>query len=284
MWFLYALTGALITGVGQVLVKKGQISLTPLVDTILAAFIINLFLAPVLLLFGVVQFNFSVYTLFFAFIAAAMYTSFYYIISKGQVSSMISLINSFPIVTISLAILLLNEWPNPMQWIGIYLIILGIFGISREKNTKKQKGQNKSWVIWGLMGAAAIGTAEFVTKLATATIDGFTFTFAVYVMYIPFALLMFLVDKKGRKFGNLTKDIPNLLFTLLGIGCIEAGLIAIALAYQNGPASLVSPIVASQLLVTAALAYFLLKDKLLRVQKLGILFNLIGVIIIGAWS
>src|SRR3989337_4559990 len=99
MWFIYALLGAIITGVGQVLVKRGQVKLTPLLDNLIAAIIVNLILVPILLLLGV-DLSVGRNILIYALIAATMYATFYYIISFGNVSLMISLINTFPIVTI----------------------------------------------------------------------------------------------------------------------------------------------------------------------------------------
>ena len=70
--------------------------------------------------------------------------------------------------------------------------------------------------MWGLIGAIAIGIAEFVTKLATTETDGFYFYIFVYLMYIPAFLVLMIFDKKGRKFKML-KDQSSLLFTILGI-------------------------------------------------------------------
>lgn len=282
MWFIYAILGAIITGVGQVLVKKGQVHLTPLLDNLVAALIVNLILVPLLFLWGV-HLNVGVGILIYALIAATMYATFYYIISAGNVSLMVSLINTFPIVTIFLAISFLHEWPNIYQWLGIILVVMGTFCISTEKRDKDKVGKNKLWLFWGLLGALAVGSAEFVTKLATLKVDGFTFTFFVYIMYLPPLLVLMVFDKKGRKFEKL-KNKLGLSFTFGGIFLIEAGLIAIALAYQYGNASLVSPVVATHLLITAVLASFFLKEKLLNTQRIGILINLVGISIIGIYS
>ena len=53
MWFIYALLGAVITGIGQVLVKRGQVKLTPLLDNLLATIIVTLILVPVLYSFTI---------------------------------------------------------------------------------------------------------------------------------------------------------------------------------------------------------------------------------------
>jgi len=282
MWFIYALLGAIITGVGQVLVKKGQVKLTPLLDNLIAAIIVNLILVPILLLIGVdlsVERNILIYAL----IAATMYATFYYIISFGNVSLMVSLINTFPIVTIALAVSFLHEWPSLYQWFGIIMVILGTICISREKKEKGVVSKNKLWIVWGLFGSLFIGIAEFVTKLATLRVDGFTFTFFVYIMYLPLLIIFIVFDKGGRKFEKL-KNKSSLIHTFIGIFFIEAGLIAIALAYQYGVASLVSPVVSTHMLITAVLAVIFLKEKLLAIQKIGVLFTLIGVSVIGIWS
>lgn len=282
MWFIYALLGAIISGTGHVLVKKGQVKLTPLLDNFLAAIIVNLILVPILLLLGV-HLSVGRDILIYALIAATMYATFYYIISFGNVSLMISLINTFPIVTIALAVSYLHEWPSLYQWLGIIMVILGTICISREKKEKGVVSKNKLWLVWGLFGSLAIGIAEFVTKLATLRVDGFTFTLFVYLMYLPPLIIFMVFDKKGRKFKNL-KNKRGLAYTIIGIFFIEAGLIAIALAYQHGLASLVSPVVATNMLITAGLAVICLKEKLLTIQKIGILFTLTGVSVIGIWS
>ena len=77
MWFIYAFIGALITGVGQVLVKKGQMRLTPLLDNFLATIIVNLLLVPLLLLWGVdLKVGYEIWV--YALIAATMYAFIYY--------------------------------------------------------------------------------------------------------------------------------------------------------------------------------------------------------------
>ncbi|OGH38089.1 MAG: hypothetical protein A3B44_04325 [Candidatus Levybacteria bacterium RIFCSPLOWO2_01_FULL_38_21] len=282
MWFLYAILGAFITGIGQVLVKRGQVKLTPLLDNLLATAIVTLILVPFLFIRGV-DIEGGRNILIYALIAAAMYATFYYIISFGNVSLMVSLINTFPVVIIILAVGFLRELPSLYQWFGIILVISGTIFISREKIKKRAINRKKLWVIWGLLGSLAIGIAEFVTKLATLRVDGFTFTFFVYLMYIPPLIIFMAFDKNGRKFEKL-KNKSSLLYTLIGIFFIEVGLIAIALAYQYGQASLVSPVVSTHMLITALLAAFFLKERLLTIQKIGILVTLIGVSVIGIWS
>ena len=282
MWFIYALVGAIVTGIGQVLVKKGQVKLTPLLDNLLATSIVTLILVPFLFIKGVdIEAGRSI--IIYALIAASMYATFYYIINLGNVSLMVSLINTFPVVTIILAVGILRELPSIYQWLGIILVVLGTIFISREKISKTSINRNRLWVLWGLLGSLAIGIAEFVTKLATLKVDGFTFTFFVYLMYLPPLVIFMVLDKNGRKFEKL-KNKSSLLYTVIGIFFIEVGLIAIALAYQYGKASLVSPVISTHMLITALLAAFFLKERLLTVQKVGILVTLIGVSVIGIWS
>ena len=83
MWFLYAILGAFITGIGQVLVKRGQVKLTPLLDNLLATIIVSLILVPLLFLWGI-DIAAGRTILIYALIAATMYASFYYIISFGK--------------------------------------------------------------------------------------------------------------------------------------------------------------------------------------------------------
>lgn len=59
------------------------------------------------------------------------------------------------------------------------------------------------------------------------------------------------------------------------------GLLFLYIAFDKGPASLVSPVASTYPAITAVLAYFYLKEKISRINFFGILMVTLGVVLVG---
>ncbi len=280
MWFLLALIAALFFGTGQVVVRKGQTHLPPLIDNFLATIIVNSIVAP-LMIFKGVRADLFLSTLPFALIVAFLYVTYYYVISKGQLSITATLLASFPIVTTMLSFLVLNERPTIIQLGAIALVVTGatILTFSSQPNRYKNRVFLISGVIWGIFGAIMMGMADFTSKLGIMQSDASTFTFLMSLSYIPAVLC--LVFFRGRELPRLKMRSSGFLSSIIGVALIELGLIPYNMAFEVGPASLVSTIGACQVLIMVILAVKFLKDKLRPFQYLGIFSTLTGIIILG---
>lgn len=279
MWFLYALISATLNGIGPVLLRKGKVSLTPLGDNIVALVIVLTIVAPLMLLSGINPSKFA--TAFpYALAVAFLYATYYYVIDKGKVSLTVTLLSGYPIVTVLLSIFLLKESPSSLQFLAIAVIIAGVLLVSlSDKKDSYIRIRSKSWIWWGLFGALMIGFAEFITELATLQVDGNTFTFIMNLSYGPAIAVCFLIDKKGRVLPKLR--FKDFLLTVIGVAAIELNLIFYNLAYAHGPASLVSPVSAGRVVITALLAALILKEKTTIFQRAGILLVILGIVVIG---
>lgn len=280
MWFILALIAAVFFGTGQVVVRKSQTNLPPLVDNYLAAIIVITIVAPLMILKGI-QTDLFLPTLPYALVVAFLYVTFYYVISKGQLSVTATLLAAFPIVTTLLSFIVLSERPTNIQYGAIALVVAGavILTFSSQRKTNKKRSFLFSGIVWGIFGAVMMGLADFTTKLGTTQSDAATFTFLMALSYIPAVLCLTLF--KGQDITLLNRKSPGLLSSFIGVALIELGLIPYNMAFEVGPASLVSTIGACQVLIMVILAVKFLKDKLRPFQYLGIFLTLIGIVFLG---
>jgi uncharacterized membrane protein len=137
----------------------------------------------------------------------------------------------------------------------------------------------QKWFIWGIGGAIMIGIAELLTKIGTAHGGGNTFTFLLALFCLPAVLICAVFDKKGRNIKKM--KWKSSAISLIGIAMIEFDLIPLNLAFATGPASLVSPVSTLNSLITVILAVKFLKERINKLQFLGIAITIIGTILIG---
>lgn len=211
-----------------------------------------------------------------AIVAGSTYFIYYYAISKGQISLTGTILAAYPLTTIILSSLFLREQTNVFQKMAIGLILLGSVLIAMPKN---RKVKFESWVWWAIMGALLTGFGDFLAKMAVNLSDTYTWLFTLGLAYIPLTLINIALDKKGRIIPKLT--LRQAVPAVGGIVMISTGMIFFYLAFGKGLASLVTPVSSSYVVLTAVLAFIFLKEKINKIQLVGILSASLGIILLG---
>lgn len=280
MWFYYALFSAILWGVGQIFVKKGNASFTPFGDNVIATLIQLLIIAPFLLIVGI-NIKSIPSALPYAFIVAVLYMTYYYVISKGQISLTATVLSGYPLVTLFLSYIFLHEVLTIMQIVAVLVIILGVILIAYPSKLSKTHFHHLSeWLPWGIGGAIMVGIVQLLTKIGTTHADANTFTFLMGLSYVPALLICALFDKKGRNIRGMKWNSSFL--SLIGVAMIELQLIPLNAAFAAGPASLVSTISTLNSVIMIVLAVKFLKEKISPIQYLGIALTIVGAVIIGS--
>ena len=276
MWLFYALLAALMWGVGQIFVKKGLNEISSLFNNILSSSIGFIIFIPFALINGV-HFEKILSIAPFACIVSALFFSYYYVIGRGQLALTGTVVGTYPIITVILSLIFLNESPSIFQKLAIGVIILGTVLVAFPN--KVQKTKIGSWLLFALVAVFMIGTADFMIKLLINKSDLYTYLFTYGICSMLVTILLSLLDKKGRKLPqfNLKQYLP----TFIGDGLIEVGFFIFHLALKDGYISLVSPISGIYVGITAVLAWLILKEKISKVQFAGIALAAIGVILVG---
>ena len=166
-WFILALSASLCWAVGQVLVKKGFENIPPLWNNIFTNSLILLFhIIPVLFLSN---FNIKIpplHIFIILVISASGYHTFFYAISKGEVSLTGTVVAGYPIFTIILSQVFLHERFSILQFIGVGLVISGVVFVALPERAAAEEVKNLRWVVWGLVCSMLIGSGDFLAKFS----------------------------------------------------------------------------------------------------------------------
>ena len=284
-WFLLSISAALCWAAGSILVKKGFETIPPLWNNIINnALTIFVYIPAAFIVAG--HKTLSFHSILFVAAASLLYQIFYYSISKGQISLTGTLVAGYPVFTILLAHIFISERLSLLQYTAVALVIAGgiIIALPQKKPQSKKSGttaitEHKTWIIWGITGAAFLGTGDFLAKFAIDR-DGI-FSYLIIIVFISnlYSVLNYAADIKNRP---IPKNIfKNILPTFSGLVLNLSGFVLFLLAFSKGKASLVAPVSSVYPAVTVVLAVRFLKEKVSLIQVLGIGFIVLGLITVG---
>ncbi|HEX8931718.1 MAG TPA: EamA family transporter, partial [Patescibacteria group bacterium] len=213
----------------------------------------------------------------FTILVALLLLSYYYAINHGQISLTGTVVGTYPAFTVLLSFMFLHEAPSLFQKLAIIAIILGTVLVAFPN--KVQKAKLNHWIWWAILALLTIGTSDFVIKVLLLKYDIYTYLFTYSFSSFLVTLALLLIDKKGRKIPkfNLKLYLP----TLIGVTMLELGFFFLHLALRDGLVSLVSPISGIYVAITAVLAWIFLKEKINKIQAIGVVLAAIGVILVG---
>jgi transporter family protein len=215
-------------------------------------------------------------------IAAILYSAGYLFFFKGfeigNVSIVAATMNLWAVFTMLFAFLFMGQRLSPIQTLGVFMIISGVTLASLNwGDLKKQKFQLSSGVKETVAGAFFFGVFWNVSEIITEEIGWLLTTLFVKLGIILFLLLFsFFIKRELALIGTPTKT--RWMVVLMGI--IEAGAVAIVnYGLTIGDAILITPIASALSIVTIILAIIFLKDKITKLQGVGILTAIAGIVV-----
>ncbi len=196
----------------------------------------------------------------------------------GKLSVVAPISSIFSIIPIIIGVVFLAETPTLMQYAGIALALTGtalasfeLRGISSKKRAPLLPGVKYgilTMISWGIF-YTGIGILSKSLGWAYPALIATAVSAAILVLY-----------SRARR-GSMGLPRNNLLLTTLWAIMGTIGLVSYSLGTEYGSMSLVSPITASEVLVTVMLGFIVLKEKLSKNQVLGICIIIIGIIMIA---
>lgn len=287
MWIWYALLVMVTWGIGDVFAKKGMQKISPVWNNILAVCFAVFVWIPFALFHGGTFSSLTRFDLLLSSIIALLYLTYYYAIERGKLILTATLLSTYQVTAVILSIIFLGERPTLIQFVAILLIAAGTFLISSDevrrllKILKTKTSEIKiSWVVWGLFGGFCNGIGDFLSKIGVVKTGPYNFLLALAIGYTLSIGINLLFDKKGLK-RSPWKAPKLFIYTLIGTGFVELGLIALNLAFETGPASLISPIISSSIVVTVILAALFLKEKITKIELFGVVATITGILLLS---
>jgi len=268
MWLWLTLLTTLGFSLGHVLVKKGYADLSSAQTKALDTFFYLLILVPYALLRGEIVFTHLEILVVFGLVVGINYCLYLKGIAKGKISLVQNIYSTSPIFVLILASVFLKEKLSLLQVMLIVLIVAAAVLTGLPKNVKQETTGIKfeKWFFWGLLGALVIGINDILAKKAVDITTATTVIFLFPIIDIPVALGFLWIEKKP--FPPIFKG--KSFSTSLGVLINNVAALSFYEAAGIGKISLISGILGSISLLTAALAFLFLKEKIDRRQAIGI--------------
>jgi transporter family protein len=215
-------------------------------------------------------------------IAAILYSAGYLFFFKGfeigNVSIVAATMNLWAVFTMLFAFIFMGQRLSTIQFLGVLMIISGVTLASLNwDDIRNQRFQLSSGVKEAVLGAFFFGVFWNISEVISEEIGWLLTTLLVKLGIILFLLLFSFLIKREldlRKATTKTKYMVGLM------GIIEAGAVAVVnYGLTIGDAILITPISSALSIVTITLAIIFLKDKVTKLQGLGILTAIAGIIV-----
>ena len=215
-------------------------------------------------------------------IAAIQYSAGYLFFFKGfeigNVSIVAATMNLWAVFTMLFAFIFMGERLSTIQALGVLMIISGVPLASLNwSDIRNQRFQLTSGVKEAVLGAFFFGVFWNISEVVSEEIRWLLTTLFVKFGIVLFLLIFSLLVK--REIG-LAKATAKTKYIVVLMGMIEAGAVAaVNYGLTIGDAILITPIASALSIVTITLAVIFLKDKITKLQGLGIVTAIFGIIV-----
>ena len=215
-------------------------------------------------------------------IAAILYSAGYLFFFKGfeigNVSIIAATMNLWAVFTMLFAFMFMGQRLSVLQTLGVSMIIFGATLASLNwSEIGNQRFQLSAGVKEAVFGAFFFGIFWNVSEIISEKVGWLSTTLFVKFGIILFLLIFSLLVKQGI---GLTKISAKTKYIILLMGIIETGAVALVnYGLTIGDAILITPIASALSIVTITLAIIFLKDKVTKLQGIGIVTAIVGIIL-----
>jgi drug/metabolite transporter (DMT)-like permease len=223
-----------------------------------------------------------IFVIVLSMIAAVLYSAGYLFFFKGfeigNVSIIAATMNLWAVFTMVFAFVFMGQRLSAWQTAGVLMILLGATLASLNwSEIQHQRFQLSAGVKEAIFGAFFFGVFWNVSELISEQV-GWVWT----TLFVKFGIILFLlVFALFAKRGIGQAGIPTRTkFIILWMGVVEAAAVALVnYGLTIGDAILITPIASALSIVTITLAVIFLKEKVTKVQALGIAAAIAGIVI-----
>lgn len=196
----------------------------------------------------------------------------------GPASLTSPIINSNILLIVIMSILFYDERLSLTETFGVGLLVSAIFLIPIDPN-ENLRIRNKTWYLYVFAAMMLFFLRTGGLKITEEL--GRSNSMILFISYF-FGVIWFAIEsyQKSERLGSSNAIKIGWIWGL-GSGIFSfAGMQAYSLALQDGPASIVSPIFATNSLIVALLSILVYKERLSFFQKIALVLLVIGLVTI----
>jgi len=231
------------------------------------------------------SFHLSVSIVALLIVAALLYSAGYLFFMRGfqigNISIVAAIMNLWAVFTMLFAFLFMGQRLSLMQLGGVLMIISGatLASLNWSDIRASKKFQLSLGVKETIIGAFFFGLFWNVSEAVSEQIGWLATTFFVKALIILLLLLFSLIARRQLGMTTATHKTKSMI---LVIGFIEAAAVAIVnYGLTVGDAILITPIASALSVVTMGMAILFLKERVSRIQGVGMLVAVSGIIVTG---
>lgn len=285
MGILFALFSSLAFAISYIFLKRSYKEFPPSVAFFFDMLFGLLIWIPFSLIIGF-DFNHLPRVVIYALISGILSEAFtFYVLSKGEISITGTIFASYPIYTILFSMLILGERLSSLHWLFVLVTIVGTLLVSMPRKISSQEWQKKTYILWAIAGASAVGLSDTISKGIIDQSSAAAFLFALALVQVPISLIYLRLEKENpQKILKMLKKWQIYKYAIFGSLFNVLGLVGLWLAFENTLASIASPLTAAYPGFMVILAVVWLKEKPSKLELLGLILIMLGVVGIGRWG
>jgi transporter family protein len=209
---------------------------------------------------------------------AVAYLLFFKGFELGNVSVISATMNLWAVFTMVFAFIFLGQRLSTFQFLGVVMIIAGVAFVSIKWNDiKDQNIKLLSGIKETILAALLFGIFWNLSEIISEQIGWLSTTLFVKIGIVLFMLLFSLLVKRELSVAKIT---PKIKIMILFAGVLEAAAVTIVnWGLTIGDAILVTPIASALSIVTITMAVIFLKEKITKLQGIGVIIVITGIVL-----
>lgn len=286
MWLFYAACSAFFAGVTSILAKCGIRKTDSTVATAVRTIVILIFSWVIVGIVGSADevSSIDVRTLIFLILSGAAtgasWLCYFKALQEGDINKVVPIDKSSTVLTILLALILLQEGISLPKAVAVVMIAAGIFLMIEKKDVEIKDSQGGAgWILYAAGSAFFASLTAILGKIGISGVESNLGTAIRTCVVLVMAWLMVGIQKKQKEVCRIPKK--ELLFICCSGIATGASWLCYYRALQEGPASIVAPIDKLSVLVTVVFSYFVFGEKLSRRASAGLFLLSAGTIVMA---
>ena len=282
-WIIAAVLSAFFAGLTSILAKCGIKKTESDLATALRTVVVLAFSWLMVFIVGSQNTLFTIdptsllFLLLSGLATGASWICYFKALSMGDVNRVVPIDKSSTVLTVLLAIVCFGETSNlAVKLFATCILGVGIF-LTVERRAKASNGTGSSWMLYAILSAVFAALTSILAKIGISDVEsnlGTAIRTAVVLV-----LSWGVVFARGKHQGLRTIDRRELIFIALSGVATGASGLCYYYALGHGVVSVVVPIDKLSILVSVALSFLFLRERISKKALLGLALMTVGTLL-----